>query len=381
MLTTADTLVCATCTTAVAPSVYLSPVGNKRYELSNHLGNVMTVISDKITPIDTTSDGLWDYFNPSLVSATDYYPFGMGMPGRNYNAGSYEFGYNGKRMDNEMLGVGNTYDFGERLNNVQLGRWFTTDRFEAKYPAWSPYSSMMNNPLAYIDAKGDSVELIIGKPYRDANGEEHPYGHVALRVFNAAEGYDKAYDFGRYGKTWGLMGSKGDGILNTYADADAYLKSEMNQRSSVGYMQPTTADQDKQVMAYFDAMIKEGSVYKSGAVPGGGGTAYKLKSDYDVFDNNCTTMSCGGLGVLGMNWLGDEYDPRDALKTMEGSFKDLRLTRTEYLEGGEISLTYTPPALKPIKLGDFKLPSLNTTVPQDNTRVAKPVVIPQGSGQ
>lgn len=66
---------------------------------------------------------------------------------------------------------------------------------------------------------------------------------------------------------------------------------------------------------------------------------------------------------------------------MEGSFKDLRLTRTEYLEGGEISLTYTPPALKPIKLGDFKLPSLNTTVPQDNTRVAKPVVIPQGSGQ
>ena len=62
-------------------SVYLSPAGNVAYELSNHLGNVMTVISDKITPIDTTNDGLWDYFNPSLVSAIDYYPFGMGMPG------------------------------------------------------------------------------------------------------------------------------------------------------------------------------------------------------------------------------------------------------------------------------------------------------------
>ena len=31
---------------------------------------------------------------------------------------------------------------------------------------------------------------------------------LLLRVFNAAEGYDKAYDFGRYGKTWGLMGSR-----------------------------------------------------------------------------------------------------------------------------------------------------------------------------
>ena len=65
----------------------------------------------------------------------------------------------------------------------------------------------------------------------------------------------------------GADGFKGDGILNTYADADAYLKSEMNQRSSVGYMQPTTADQDKQVMVFLMQMIKEGSVYKSGAVP------------------------------------------------------------------------------------------------------------------
>ena len=46
MLTTADTLVCHP-PAAVAPSVYLSPVGNKRYELSNHLGNVMTVISER----------------------------------------------------------------------------------------------------------------------------------------------------------------------------------------------------------------------------------------------------------------------------------------------------------------------------------------------
>ena len=41
----------------------------------------MSVISDKVVPIDTSNDGLWDYFNPSLVSATDYYPFGMGMGG------------------------------------------------------------------------------------------------------------------------------------------------------------------------------------------------------------------------------------------------------------------------------------------------------------
>jgi len=242
---------------------------------------------------------------------------------------------------------------------------------------------MMNNPLVYIDVKGDSVELIIGKPYIDSKGKEHPYGHVALRVFNATEGYNIIYDFGRYGGVRGFLDSEGDGILNVYNDGDSYLKSEMKTRSSVGYMKPTTTYQDKLVMAHFSTMIKEGNVYKNGVVPGGGGTAYKLKRDYHVLKNNCTTVSCGGLEVIGMNWLEDEFDPRNAMHTMEEGYKNFLLARTEYKKGGMISLTYTPPALKLKNLDKIKLPSMDTAFPQDNTSVYKTevVIIPLNRGQ
>ena len=296
----------------------------------------------------------------------------MLMPGRKFDAGSsYRYGFNGKEKSNEIHGEGKAYDFGSRIQDPRLGRWFSTDKFEAKYPAWSPYSPMMNNPLICIDVNGDSIELIIGKPYVDANGEEHPYGHVALRVYNAKEGYDKVYDFGRYGKTWGLMGKEGEGILNAYEKGSSYLKSEMSIRSSVGYMQPTTAAEDKQVIAHFSGLIQNGEVYKSGAVPGGGGTAYKLENDYDVFNNNCTTVSNGGLEVLRMDWLGGEYDPRDALKIMEGKYKRLRLTRTDYEKGGNATVTYSPPL--PSQQTDFKIEPINTRASKDNTTIVKPV--------
>ena len=70
--------------------------GEKRYELSNHLGNNLVVISDKKTGVDTNSDGIADYYTSDVVSATDYYPFGMSMPGRSYQSGLYRYGFNGK---------------------------------------------------------------------------------------------------------------------------------------------------------------------------------------------------------------------------------------------------------------------------------------------
>ncbi|MBK7911560.1 RHS repeat domain-containing protein [Candidatus Pollutiaquabacter sp.] len=158
MLTTSDTLVCATCTTATAPAVYLSPVGNKRYELSNHLGNVMTVISDKPVPIDTTSDGLWDYFNAFVVSATDYYPFGMGMPGRSsLPEPNYRFGHSGK----EGLGSGSTQlmYFGHRIFDNRISRWVSPDPFASLYPTLSSYCGMGNTPTKLVDKDGGRLWL------------------------------------------------------------------------------------------------------------------------------------------------------------------------------------------------------------------------------
>ncbi len=113
----------------------------------------MTVISDKIAPIDTTNDGLWDYFNPSLVSATDYYPFGMGMPGRGLHRDQYKFGFNGQEHEQAISEGGNhtTATFWEY--DSRLGRRWNLDPI-AKHNQ-SNYIVFSNSPIVMVDPKGD----------------------------------------------------------------------------------------------------------------------------------------------------------------------------------------------------------------------------------
>jgi RHS repeat-associated protein len=60
-------------------------------------------------------------------SATDYYPFGMGMPERSWSAGEYRFGFNGKEMDNEVKGEGNQLDYGMRIYDTRIGKFLSID--------------------------------------------------------------------------------------------------------------------------------------------------------------------------------------------------------------------------------------------------------------
>jgi hypothetical protein len=55
------------------------PRGGKRYELSNHLGNVLAVISDRKLQVLDAGMSLGHYFTADIWSARDYYPFGMMM--------------------------------------------------------------------------------------------------------------------------------------------------------------------------------------------------------------------------------------------------------------------------------------------------------------
>ena len=57
-------------------------LGQKQYELTNHLGNVMATVSDKHHPRDDNSDGFRDRFHSEIQAAYDYYPYGMLMPDR-----------------------------------------------------------------------------------------------------------------------------------------------------------------------------------------------------------------------------------------------------------------------------------------------------------
>jgi len=56
--------------------------------------------------------------------------------------------------NNEVYGEGNAYDFGARMLDVRLGRWFAIDPSANKYPDISPYCAFINNPICYKDSDG-----------------------------------------------------------------------------------------------------------------------------------------------------------------------------------------------------------------------------------
>jgi hypothetical protein len=53
--------------------------GGKQFELTNHLGNVLSTITEKRLLHSTNGTSI-DYYLPDVSTAQDYYPFGMLMP-------------------------------------------------------------------------------------------------------------------------------------------------------------------------------------------------------------------------------------------------------------------------------------------------------------
>ena len=127
--------------------------GEKFFELSNHLGNVLATVSDRKIPVSGNGATI-DYYNADVVSAQDYYPFGMLQPGRSYNAGGYRYGFNGKEKDDEVKGDGVQYDYGFRIYDARLGRFLSVDPLTKSYPWYTPYQFAGNKPIRCIDLDG-----------------------------------------------------------------------------------------------------------------------------------------------------------------------------------------------------------------------------------
>ena len=150
-----DTLItCLSCSSAVATNPVSAWIGNKQYELTNHLGNVLATITDKKVYFDSTGNSVADWSVPEISSVNDYYPFGMVMPGRAYTSENYRFGFNGKENDDEVKGNGNQQDYGFRIYDTRLGRFLSVDPITNEYPGLSPYQFAGNTPIAAADLDG-----------------------------------------------------------------------------------------------------------------------------------------------------------------------------------------------------------------------------------
>lgn len=143
--------------TTINQGIYERYVGKKQFELNNHLGNVLAVVSDKKYKYANGGNTQVDHFLTDVLSTSDYYPFGQSMPGRSYTSGNYRYGFNGKENDNEVKGNGNSVDFGARIYDPRLGRWLSLDPLQEKYPALSPYNFCANNPILFIDPDGREI--------------------------------------------------------------------------------------------------------------------------------------------------------------------------------------------------------------------------------
>lgn len=136
-----------------AEEVFSRELGDKNYELSNHLGNVLATVSDrkKKNTIGVASNG---FYKSDMRSYSDYYPFGMQMPGRKVDADGYRYGFQGQEVDNEIKGEGNSVNYKYRMHDPRLGRFFAVDPLAPDYPHNSPYAFSENRVIDGIELEG-----------------------------------------------------------------------------------------------------------------------------------------------------------------------------------------------------------------------------------
>ena len=147
----------------VKASPFLSLISEGcKYDLKDHLGNIRVTIKD-------------DNGTPLVISATDYYPFGLEMPGRQFQAITDEENkhkFLGKELDYE---TGYT-NLDARLYDRHLGRFLQVDPLSEAQPNQSAYQYSWNNPINLADASGlypYTFHVRSFAPFKDFGGGFH----------------------------------------------------------------------------------------------------------------------------------------------------------------------------------------------------------------
>jgi len=98
---------------------------------------------------------------------SNYYPFGMLLPGRHANTSDYRYGFQGQELDNEIKGEGNSLNYTFRMHDPRVGRFFAEDPLSPEYPWYSPYQFGGNKAIAFGELEGlEEYHAVNNKDWR-----------------------------------------------------------------------------------------------------------------------------------------------------------------------------------------------------------------------
>ncbi|MEM9546554.1 MAG: RHS repeat-associated core domain-containing protein [Bacteroidota bacterium] len=135
----------------------LNPHGKKEYHyvlpvqadyfIFDHLGSTRLIYH-------TVCEPSGDKYIYELDAAYDYFPFGKML--RDYEANEEKFLFTDKERDDET-----DYDnFGFRHYDSDICKFTSIDPAAGKYPGISPFAYVANNPISFIDPRGDTLRAV-----------------------------------------------------------------------------------------------------------------------------------------------------------------------------------------------------------------------------
>jgi len=84
------------------------------------------------------------------------------VPNRHQDSKEYRYGFQGQEKDDELKGEGNSMNYTFRMHDPRVGRFFTTDPLEGKYPWYTPYQFSGNRLIDSVELEGLEEQQLNG---------------------------------------------------------------------------------------------------------------------------------------------------------------------------------------------------------------------------